>query len=112
MSENQNFQKTKAITTANQNKEKCHEEQRRTHSENKPLDKPFEARVNASDQVLISFNLIGLESGVSLFWINQWAKYSKTKAIPGREIAPNTGANATKFFTGDQILKVSCQIGD
>ena len=31
----------------------------------------------------------------------------------GREIAPNTGANATKFFRfGDQILKVSCQIGD
>lgn len=54
-----NFQKTKAITTANQNKEKYHEEQRRTHSENKPLDKPLEARVNASDQVLISFNLIG-----------------------------------------------------
>ena len=31
----------------------------------------------------------------------------------GREIAPNTGANATKFFHfGNQILKVSCQIGD
>ena len=28
-------------------------------------------------------------------------------------IAPNTGANATKFFHfGDQILKISCQIGD
>ena len=32
---------------------------------------------------------------------------------PGREIAPNTGANATKFFHfGDQILKVSRQIGN
>ena len=67
MSENQNFQKTKAITTASQNKEKYHEEQRRTHSENKPLDKPLEARVNASHQVPISFNLIGLESVVSFF---------------------------------------------
>ena len=34
-------------------------------------------------------------------------------AYTGHEIAPNTGANATKFFHfGDQILKVSRQIGD
>ena len=33
--------------------------------------------------------------------------------MSGREIAPNTGANATKIFHfGDQILKVSHQIGD
>ena len=31
----------------------------------------------------------------------------------GREIAPNTGANATKFFTfHDQIPKIRHQIGD
>ena len=31
----------------------------------------------------------------------------------GREIAPDTGANATKFFHFDhQILKISRQIGD
>ena len=33
--------------------------------------------------------------------------------MSGREIAPNTGANATKIFHfGDQILKVSHQIGN
>ena len=30
----------------------------------------------------------------------------------GREIAPNIGANATNFHFGDQILKISRQIGD
>ena len=31
----------------------------------------------------------------------------------GHEIAPNTGANATKFFFfGNEILKISRQIGN
>ena len=30
----------------------------------------------------------------------------------GHEIGPNTDANATKFFTFNQILKISCPIGD
>ena len=37
----------------------------------------------------------------------------KQICFTGREIAPNTGANATKFFYfGDQMLKISRQIGD
>ena len=35
-----------------------------------------------------------------------------TSIVSGREIAPNTGANATKFSFGDQILKIGRQIGD
>ena len=35
------------------------------------------------------------------------------RMIAGCEIAPNTGTNATKFFYfGNQILKISRQIGD
>ena len=36
--------------------------------------------------------------------------FTARQDLPGREITPNTGANATKF--GDQILKISRQIGD
>ena len=37
----------------------------------------------------------------------------KRLAGPGREIAPNTGTSATKFFYfGNQILKISRQIGN
>ncbi len=39
-----------------------------------------------------------------------------TKMVAGHEIAPTAGANATKFFLifhfGDQILKISRQIGE
>ena len=54
----------------------------------------------------------------NFFWtiLSRGAMYSGRggmQSIKRREIAPNTGANATKFFHfGDQILKISRQIGN
>ena len=50
---------------------------------------------------------------ILFLYLNLFGGFFCLLHISGHEIVPNTGANATKFYHfGDQILKISCQIGD
>ena len=50
---------------------------------------------------------------ILFLYLNLFGGFFCLLHISGHEIAPNTGANVTKLYHfGDQILKISCQIGD
>ena len=50
---------------------------------------------------------------ILFLYLNLFGGFFCLLLISGHEIAPNTGANVTKFYHfDDQILKISSQIGD